>query len=1046
MILTKGKIKEFNIELFIENKISANELDTVLIIVPTNRRQRSLKKKIIDNFRDEPVSVINIETISTLADKLLSENLGFTSLSEAASSVLIRESAETLDLNYFAAYSKGIPFGTLEKIKNVISEYKRHGISPERLLAESSKLSGGEKKKACDISAIYSLYLQKCRRLSAFEIGDVYSALLDLDRSDFLKTFIEKFPSISTIILDGFDEFSNLEIKIIDLLSASVDDNLIVSFDYSSSNESLFAHLTETYNILHDYGFIRIKDLTPIDQDDFRNNIRTNLFKHNQTRINKKYKNIIFKNRVNNRIDELELIAKTIKLEVLNNSISPENICVAFNNIGNYSSNARDVFTQYGIPFNLSDRLPLKTSQPVIAALSLLELAENDFDYNHLLKVLTNGFLEIDTINLNNIISVANDLKITRGLQNWESSIKDAISLLSFKNDITKDQKSAIIKNYKKAKTDIGKVSELLSPLKKRNSKHEFLHLFKKLLLHLRVPYTVLENASPKEEVFIKSITVLIQTLEEVLFLIDTNEENKKYSLQFYIDQIRTIANWARFNTKEKSDYGVLITSVNEIRGLKFDYLFLAGMCDGDFPTKYSPEIFFSGSFQKKEQLHQTEERYHFYQALCSWNKKLFLSIPNNNAESELVESTFIKDIEKLFEFSELETDLVNNILTNEELQIKFATYRHNNQLKGALSGIGLNSNELISRSEIKKERKLKPFEEYQYSGFINSGDEEIEEYLVNFSNSQFSISQLETFAKCPFKYFSERILKISPIEEPNDEAAPIELGNVLHSILYEFYSTVKKEKIVLSPKGSPEFEKLKKLIFEIAEDKIKKLNLNSPIAFFEKEKILGIEGKKENSILYKFLIEESTVTDDFNPTFFESSFGKFSIDSENFNEPFYVDELKLRGKIDRIDLNENELSYNIIDYKLKGRKPTRNDLESGISLQLPIYLMAGKQIVEKHTGNNYRSNKMVIYSLDYKNDNFGPTEISLSRKRNLDVEEINQLNTEQIEGTKEKILEYYNSIKNGKFNLSSLDDRESKVCRYCDYRSFCRMQEVFEA
>ena len=50
---------------------------------------------------------------------------------------------------------------------------------------------------------------------------------------------------------------------------------------------------------------------------------------------------------------------------------------------------------------------------------------------------------------------------------------------------------------------------------------------------------------------------------------------------------------------------------MNEIRGLNFDYLFISGLCDGDFPTRYSPEIFFSGAYVKSEIYHQTEERYH---------------------------------------------------------------------------------------------------------------------------------------------------------------------------------------------------------------------------------------------------------------------------------------------------------------------------------------------------------------------------------------------------------------------------------------------------
>ncbi|MCU0406865.1 MAG: hypothetical protein MUE64_07840, partial [Ignavibacteriaceae bacterium] len=65
---------------------------------------------------------------------------------------------------------------------------------------------------------------------------------------------------------------------------------------------------------------------------------------------------------------------------------------------------------------------------------------------------------------------------------------------------------------------------------------------------------------------------------------------------------------------------------MNEIRGLNFDYLFIGGLNDGDLPTRFTPEIFFSGSFAREEVQHQVEQRYLFYQALCTWKKKLYLS------------------------------------------------------------------------------------------------------------------------------------------------------------------------------------------------------------------------------------------------------------------------------------------------------------------------------------------------------------------------------------------------------------------------------------
>ena len=97
------------------------------------------------------------------------------------------------------------------------------------------------------------------------------------------------------------------------------------------------------------------------------------------------------------------------------------------------------------------------------------------------------------------------------------------------------------------------------------------------------------------------------------------------------------------------------------------------------------------------------------------------------------------------------------------------------------------NYRNIISKNETRKIRAENPFGSDSFNGFINI-DKTKNDYLEKYSEKEFSITQLEVFAKCPFKYFADRILKLQPIEEPTDEAEPIELGNVLHSILFEFY------------------------------------------------------------------------------------------------------------------------------------------------------------------------------------------------------------------------------------------------------------------
>ena len=160
-----------------------------------------------------------------------------------------------------------------------------------------------------------------------------------------------------------------------------------------------------------------------------------------------------------------------------------------------------------------------------------------------------------------------------------------------------------------------------------------------------------------------------------------------------------------------------------------------------------------------------------------------------------MVESTFIKDLEKLFKFSDLKTIDYNNIFSTEQLQIEYAQNRMNKNLKTALNNNDMNDSILDKQNEIRIMRKSEPYGDLEYNGFVGS-EEEIKNYLKDYGEREFSVSQLETFAKCPFKYFAERILQLQPIEEPTEEAQPLELGSVLHSILYEFYTKVTKEKI----------------------------------------------------------------------------------------------------------------------------------------------------------------------------------------------------------------------------------------------------------
>ena len=73
MILTKENAGPVDTSALIEEKIGKGNAGELLMVVPTNRRARNLKKEFISRSPHKAASGLNIETLGTLTSKLLRE-------------------------------------------------------------------------------------------------------------------------------------------------------------------------------------------------------------------------------------------------------------------------------------------------------------------------------------------------------------------------------------------------------------------------------------------------------------------------------------------------------------------------------------------------------------------------------------------------------------------------------------------------------------------------------------------------------------------------------------------------------------------------------------------------------------------------------------------------------------------------------------------------------------------------------------------------------------------------------------------------------------
>lgn len=1041
MILSKDTIKKVNIDHLIKGKLNNKRAGEVLFIVPTNRKVRSMTNDLLLYRPGKANEQLNIETIESLCEKMLRGIAQYKNLNESTATVMLKQCIDEIKPGYFMEYSSGIPMGTIKRLYDTFTEYKRQGITITELNEKTQNLTNDEAAKAADISLVYSEFLRRCREMRFFQAGDKYAEVNGLDNRTFGTQFNSAFGKVDLIIVYGFDQFSVPEISIINQLSDIRGISLYIILDYHKHNPQVFEHLEPVYRLLLNSGFRVIRDEYAPGELEFQSQLRKRLFSTSSgTKIPE------FAGRI--RVIEsfsvesgMEIIAKEIKRLISEENVVPKDICVAFNLVEKFTPYVRDIFRTYGIPSNITDRQKLENSQVVASLINFVEIKEGDFYYKNVIRALSQGLITVGNFNQSGYNRIISELKITSGYKTLTGAIKEKLELNNARTDGAEDNKGKIPKRKEQLALEeilqaLDHIHNLLSDFTLFMTPEGFLEALKRLIVKLDIPGNLLTTKFPEiQEEGMQALSLLLETAEDMVPIAKSDLKKSKtaraqkqrkveteidrdlagadiiteYPLKYYMDKLREAAANARFSVHEKPGYGVLVTALEEIRGLEFDYLFIAGMNDGVLPTRYSPQIFVQNSFQRNELQHQAYERYRFYQSLCTWKKVLYLSTALYDAGNELPVSGFLEDFVSVFEVSHMdESSLKNYIYSVEEYQ-RYLPVSDAEQPEWSYSP-----------------RALKVLNDMKFQSY--------------------SVTQLEQYAACPFEYMISRLLQAEIQKEPDEEAGRFEIGALLHRILFEFFTELRRLNISLTDAGRAAFGRAERILFAIAEKYIGQFRILPAMSFYEFEKITGVKGKRKNSILYRFLMNEKKAGRLFIPAYFEVSFGNPGDEpADEFLsdwEPVNMGSVNIRGKIDRIELDEQEQMFNVVDYKTGIRRPQLRDVQRGLSLQLPVYLHAAEVLLNRMTGLKYDPAGALIYSLRFSRRDFG--RFNLSGRQQIDAAGETEVSfCREITAQAAKYInEYVDQISSGNFQLSALKDREETACRNCSYNRICRITD----
>ena len=1066
-------------------------MDGCLVIVPTNRRIRHLTREILRLSENAVAPALALHTLESLCRLIYQTIPGARHVTGGAARTLLFQQAVgdvASRLRYFSLREGkvNLPRGTFEKLADVIVLLKESGITPDTLDQELLLAGGEETAKLADVTAVYRSYEQRCNELGVEDLEGIYRVLAsDGAGAAFSSGFRTLFPDVEMVSLAGFDEFSLPEIGILRNLCAIPGLTVIMMFDFLQGNSGLFGHLEENYRLLMELGFREVRDeretaaaafffgsarKPPAVRNAADSLARTLFAPAPAQSVDLSPLVTVMAGR--SRLQEVELICKLIKrLAAERPGRALSRICVALRSPELYTDIMREQFARYGIPVNITDRFDLARSPVVTSLLGLLALPLRGFRREDLLRAAGAPYVTIPAGMLpfdgGNVAAVASRVRGTAGIHAWGEKIERAIVDAERREKSSGDRggmrrAADEVRSLRKGRNDIDALGEVLRPFTRpmtaADFEREFLLLMDRLSVAKNLIDPQLRSLPDLVEKDIRAYTDLRELLRQITGIIEVQGGGGVAEpLQLHLERLKTAIGRERYNTREVFGRGVLVTSIEETRELPVDVMIVAGLVDGEFPSPYQPEVFLSARRRKeREQRQRWENRYLFYQAVTNWTEQLYVTYPLRDAGVDLVRSSFVDALMKaarvrLWDRTGLIPFADDCSAPEEFLQLFGAGLRNGAESTLAIPP-GLEDDCAVVRRAVRAEQsRTVTHVQQEFEGNLASvAATTAAEYFAGQRGRVYSSSQLETYAECPFRFFGQNVLRLVPTEEYEEGMTAAEKGSLLHETLFEFFRSRRDRN--LPPLHEVSDEDFRAAVDEavgIARGKLEALDI--PDVFWKIEKELLLGGPSGEGILERYLRFERNREEPVRPSYFEVSFGgtpggEEKSDSDlSTQEPVQFGPVRLRGKVDRVDVGEG--FFSVVDYKTGSVIPRMKDIIDGTSLQIPIYLHAIEELLHSRgsadlvpAGGFYcRIGKEIsmnpgIVAAEFRGRAFPAG--SRSKQTVQDEKELRGV----IAKTKEAVGKIVDGIASGAFPLTR-PELVARVCAYCDFKTICRIQ-----
>ncbi|MCK8817592.1 PD-(D/E)XK nuclease family protein [Natroniella sulfidigena] len=920
--------------------------EDLLYVVPYFEMQNTMREKLLRNSKEQAIELNNIISLDHLFRELYFKVDGQSQiLTDNELKYILEEVLKSQDYDYFDHNSVKY---LLEFINNIDAE-----------MIDLSKYEGVDSVLR-ELVEIYQQFQAKLKGSGFISKWQAYQVLLDkLSAEDF--TYL--YPELKRIFLARFYVIRGVELELILKLAEYVED-FVILIDYHQQKKKLFSNLDSVVARLEAEGFVLV-DKTSQDnrliQDLFSNQIKAEKYNWEQY-LEHKLQIVEAKS----RMDELNFVAKKIR-ELAQTGIALDRIGLAFSRPEDYLPDLDRVFADYNLVYDNRISLPLLASPVAKAAFALLEVLDGNFDHQQLLAVVDND-----------LINFGLGRKITDDLELVLKSLRFEVEGWKLINNLEEEVQVDELEEVNQVLRLFREVLEW--DLKEKVQFRKFVGKLSELLIELKFGLKVdLANNDDLLAAW-QGIQGIIEGLNKVF-------GTEKRAISQWIDLLQEAMLEGKY--KPANQRGIKVTGNLELRAGDFDYIFLLGMSQSQYPAVSKEPLkgyleLLGVDLEDK----QVKDRYTLFNNILAANKEVIVTYSSAIDEDQPLLTSYLQELFRVVDQEQI------------------------------LGKIAEGNKVIYSTKEAQKVRGASK-EVSSCQGLLE--DEDNLRWLENKFNADYNYSahMLEKYNSCPFAFLVDHIFELGTVEY-NEEVHNVERGRILHQIVEEFHGQF-GDRV-----NDDNYQFAEEKLLNVVEQVLSNYPLFEKNFYWQAEGHRYLQDKQLGPIFEEFLAAEK-----------EAKLGRTKIDDFSFAEAEWefkslevIEGYKFSGRVDRIDYNQKQDVYGVIDYK--SGKVTNKNLTTN-PIQIPLYIMA----VEKEFGADVAFGS--YYGLR-PDDRIGCKKIINSgviQKTNQDqrTEEFRA----RLEETKELIKSCIQGIKQGKYSL----EEEQSGCSYCQSQLFCRKEEL---